>query len=139
MALLRLSRRLLTYFSVVSARTALALLLDTGVRLTFAGRARDLLTQVRGHRKMGIGSGIFLFVVGAILAFAINVQVDWANLDMIGYLLMGAGAVVFLVSLVLVMRKRSSTETVRQVDSAGGERVTQRENRSTDNTTDPLV
>jgi hypothetical protein len=88
---------------------------------------------------MGIGSGIFLFVVGAILAFAINVQVDWANLDMIGYLLMGAGVVVFLVSLVLVMRKRSSTETVRHVDSAGGERVTQRENRSTDNTTDPLV
>lgn len=86
---------------------------------------------------MGIGSGIFLFVVGAILAFAINVQVDWANLDLIGYLLMGAGVVVFLISLVLVMRKRSSVETVRHIDSAGGEQVTQHETRS--DTTDPLV
>lgn len=86
---------------------------------------------------MGIGSGIFLFVVGAIIAFALNVQVEWANLDLIGYLLMGAGIVVFLISLVMVMKKRSSTETVRHVDSGGGERVTQRENRS--DTTDPMV
>ena len=86
---------------------------------------------------MGIGSGIFLFVVGAILAFAINVQVEWVNLDLIGYLLMGAGVVVFLISLVMVMRKRSSTSTVRQVDGAGGERVTQRESRS--DPADPMV
>ena len=50
---------------------------------------------------MSIGSGIFLFVVGAILAFAVNVQVDWANLDLIGYILMGAGAVVFLIGIIL--------------------------------------
>lgn len=87
---------------------------------------------------MGIGSGIFLFVVGAILTFALNVQVDWANLDLIGYLLMGAGVIVFLISLVLVMKKRSSMSTVRHVDNAGGEQVTQRETRS-DNTTDPLA
>lgn len=79
---------------------------------------------------MGIGTGIFLFVVGAILAFAINVDLGGAvNLDLIGYLLMGAGAIVFLISLVLVTRKRSSVETVRHVDG-GGERVTQRETRS---------
>jgi membrane-bound ClpP family serine protease len=86
---------------------------------------------------MGIGSGIFLFVVGAILTFALNVQVEWANLDLIGYLLMGAGVVVFLISLVMVMRKRSTTSTVRHVDSAGGERVTQREDRS--DPADPMV
>jgi len=85
---------------------------------------------------MGIGSGIFLFVVGAIVAFALNFEVEWANLDMIGYLLMGAGVVVFLISLVMVMRKRSSVETVRH-SGAGGERVTQRETRSDD--VDPLV
>jgi len=84
---------------------------------------------------MGIGTGIFLFVVGAIVAFALNVSVEWANLDLIGYLLMGAGAVVFLISLALVIKKRSSTETVRHV-GAGGEQVTQRETRS-DN--EPLV
>jgi hypothetical protein len=80
---------------------------------------------------MGIGSGIFLFVVGAIVAFALNFEVAWANLDMIGYLLMGAGVVVFLISLVLVMKKRSTSETVRHV-GAGGEQVTQRETRSDD-------
>lgn len=84
---------------------------------------------------MGIGTGIFLFVVGAIVAFALNVEVAWANLDLIGYLLMGAGVVVFLISLVLVLKKRSTSETVRHVD-AGGEQVTQRETR-TDN--EPLV
>ena len=79
---------------------------------------------------MGIGSGIFLFVLGAILAFAVNVDLGGVvNLDLIGYLLMGAGVVVFLISLVLMMRKRSSTSTVRQVDGTG-ERVTQRETRS---------
>ena len=30
---------------------------------------------------MSIGAGIVLFVIGAILAFALNVQVDWVNLD----------------------------------------------------------
>lgn len=85
---------------------------------------------------MGIGSGIFLFVVGAIMAFALNFDVPWINLDLVGYLLMGAGALIFLISLVMVARKRSSTSTVRQVDNGGTERVTQRETRSD---SDPLV
>lgn len=85
---------------------------------------------------MGIGTGVFLFVVGAIVAFALNVDVSWADLDLIGYLLMGAGAVVFIISLVLVLKKRSTVETVRHVDNTGGEQVTQHEVRS-DN--DPLV
>ena len=85
---------------------------------------------------MGIGTGIVLFVIGAIIAFALNVAVDWADLTLIGYLLMGAGVVVFLISLILSMRRRSSVETVRHVDGTG-ERVTQREMRSDD--TEPLV
>ncbi|MBC7725540.1 MAG: hypothetical protein H7146_12490 [Burkholderiaceae bacterium] len=85
---------------------------------------------------MGIGSGIFLFVVGAIMAFALNFDVPWINLDLVGYLLMGAGALIFLISLVMVARKRSSSSTVRQVDNGGTERVTQRETRSD---SDPLV
>jgi hypothetical protein len=50
---------------------------------------------------MSIGTGIVLFVIGAILAFAVNVEVEWVNLDLIGYILMAAGAVVFIVGLVL--------------------------------------
>ncbi|HEV7956587.1 MAG: hypothetical protein JWL94_1155 [Microbacteriaceae bacterium] len=84
---------------------------------------------------MGIGSGIFLFVVGAILTFALNFETSVIDLDLVGYILMGAGLVVFLISLVLVMRKRSSVSTVRQSET-GGDRVTQRETRSD---ADPLV
>lgn len=39
---------------------------------------------------MSIGTGIVLFVIGAILVFAVNVEVTWVNLDMVGYILMGA-------------------------------------------------
>jgi uncharacterized membrane protein len=83
---------------------------------------------------MGIGTGIFLFVVGAILTFAINIEVTWINLDLVGYLLMGAGIVVFIVSLVLVLRRRSSLVTTRSaVDADSNERVVERETKS-----DPL-
>ena len=84
---------------------------------------------------MGIGSGIFLFVVGAILAFALNFETSVIDLDLVGYILMGAGVVVFLISLVLMLKKRSSVETVRHTGN-GADQVTQRERRS-DN--DPLV
>lgn len=80
---------------------------------------------------MGIGSGIFLFIVGAILTFAINISVSWVNLDLVGYLLMGAGIVVFIISLVLVLRRRSSIITTRSaVDPNSGERIEQHETKS---------
>ncbi len=79
---------------------------------------------------MGIGSGIFLFVVGAIIAFALNFAVPGVDLHLIGYLLMGAGVVVFLISIILVSRKRSSVSTTRTaVDATGNEQVTSKETR----------
>lgn len=57
---------------------------------------------------MGIGSGIVLFVIGAILAFALNVTAEWVDLTMVGYLLMGAGALIFLISLILFARRRTA-------------------------------
>ncbi|MCR2811933.1 DUF6458 family protein [Microbacterium sp. zg.Y1090] len=76
---------------------------------------------------MSIGAGIALFAIGAILVFAVNVEVDFVSLDMIGYILMGAGALVVLIGVVLLARRRS-TETVSRtaVDPAAGERVTRR-------------
>ncbi len=83
---------------------------------------------------MNIGLGIFLFVVGAILRFALNVQVTWIDLHLVGGLLMGAGVVVAIIGIVLMVRKRSSVTTVRTaVDPQSGENVAQRETR-----TDPL-
>lgn len=55
---------------------------------------------------MGIGTGIALFVIGAILTFALNVEITWLDLDLVGYILMGAGALVFIISLIMVARRR---------------------------------
>lgn len=82
---------------------------------------------------MSIGGGIALFVIGAILAFAVNVQVDWVNLDLIGYILMGAGFLVFLIGIILLARRRSSVSTTRSaVDPASGERITRQSTSSND-------
>ena len=84
---------------------------------------------------MTIGTGIVLFVIGAILAFALNVQVPWADLHMIGYILMGAGVVAFLVGIVLMMRRRrSESVTHTAVDPAANERVTRRSTSTPDDT-----
>lgn len=58
---------------------------------------------------MGMGSGIVLFILGAILAFALNITVEWIDLNLVGYLLMGAGALIFLISLILFTRRRSGS------------------------------
>jgi hypothetical protein len=75
---------------------------------------------------MGIGSGIALVVIGAVLAFAVNIDLGGVvNLSLIGYILMGAGVVVFLISLIFMLRRRQTTSTTRSaVDPASGEQVT---------------
>ena len=82
---------------------------------------------------MSIGFGIFLFAVGAILAFAVNVTLDWIALSTVGYILMVAGVVMVLIGGVLMARKRSSVTTQHtQVDAASGEQVTRRESIASD-------
>ena len=77
---------------------------------------------------MSIGLGIFLFVVGAIMVWALNIQVDWIDVDLVGYILMGAGALIFVLGLVLLTRRRSSISTTRSaVDPVSGERTVQQE------------
>lgn len=84
---------------------------------------------------MSLGTGIVLFVIGAILVFATDMQLDWINLDVVGYILMIAGIVGVLLGVVLLMRRRQTVSTTRSaVDPASGERIT---SRSTDR--DPLV
>ena len=80
---------------------------------------------------MSIGTGVVLFVIGAILAFAVNVQVEWANLQMIGYILMAAGVVVFIIGIILMMRRRQSESVTRTaVDPVANERVTRQSTAS---------
>jgi membrane-bound ClpP family serine protease len=77
---------------------------------------------------MSLGTGIVLFVIGAILAFAVHVQIAWVNLTVVGYILMIAGAVGIILGIILITtRRHSSTSTSRTyVDPATGERVERR-------------
>jgi membrane-bound ClpP family serine protease len=85
---------------------------------------------------MSLGLGIFLFVVGAILAFAVDVQLSGLDLKMIGYILMGAGIIVIIIGVALLARGRTSvSETRTSIDPATGSRVT----RSARNDDPPIV
>lgn len=83
---------------------------------------------------MSIGTGIVLFVIGAVLMFALNIQLDWINLDLVGGLLMGAGVIVFIIGLVLMLRKRQSVTTVRTGTDANGQSVAERHTAVTNDT-----
>jgi len=48
---------------------------------------------------VGIGVSIFLFAIGAILAFAVNVNTRGVNINTVGVILMIVGAVGALLSL----------------------------------------
>jgi hypothetical protein len=50
---------------------------------------------------MGLGVGIFLIAVGAILAFAVNADTNGSvNIDTVGWILMGVGFVSVLLSMI---------------------------------------
>lgn len=81
---------------------------------------------------MSIGLGIFLLAIGAILTFAVNVTVEWVDLDLIGYILMAAGLVVVIIGIALLTRKRRSVTTSRvDVDPTTGSRVNTQERDDT--------
>ncbi len=85
---------------------------------------------------MSLGTGIVLIVLGAVLTFALHVQVGWINLELVGWILMAAGLIMIILGIVLIARRRSSVTTARAgVDPVTGERV-ERQVTSTD---DPVV
>jgi hypothetical protein len=49
---------------------------------------------------MGLGVGIFLIAVGAILTFAVNATTSGVNINTVGWILMAVGAAGVLLSLV---------------------------------------
>ncbi|MBM7831360.1 cytochrome c biogenesis protein CcdA [Agromyces cerinus] len=80
---------------------------------------------------MSIGLGILLVAIGAVLTFALNVTVDWIDLDLVGYILMIAGAVVIIFGLVFMMRRRRSISTTSTTtDPVAGQRVTRTEDQA---------
>ena len=63
---------------------------------------------------MGIGSGIALFVVGAIVTWAININLPYVADYALGVILMVAGAVWFVVALIMHMQHRRDRVVTEQ-------------------------
>ncbi|MBA2695770.1 MAG: DUF6458 family protein [Ornithinimicrobium sp.] len=58
---------------------------------------------------MGIGLGIFLIVVGAILAFAVDYSVQGVDVELIGFILLGAGALALILGLISTQQRSNTT------------------------------
>lgn len=73
---------------------------------------------------MKLGTSIALIVLGAIAAFAVKDAIDGVNLELIGYILMGAGAIGLLLTLILDRprehRTVSATRTDRDPNTGAG-------------------
>ena len=66
---------------------------------------------------MGIGVSIFLLAVGAILTFAVDAEVSGVDLSMIGLILMVAGGIGLLLTLLVWgPRDRATRERVIETD-----------------------
>lgn len=60
---------------------------------------------------MGIGAGIFLLVVGGILAFGVRDNWDAFDLTVIGYVCMGAGALAIILALAMNAQRSNTSHT----------------------------
>jgi membrane protein implicated in regulation of membrane protease activity len=55
---------------------------------------------------MRLGTGVFLLALGAILAFAVDVQLSGVDLRVVGWILMAAGALAVVVELAVWAPRR---------------------------------
>ncbi|MCU1570937.1 MAG: hypothetical protein JWR33_1678 [Naasia sp.] len=73
---------------------------------------------------MSLGAGIFLLAVGAILAFAVHIDVPGIDLAIVGWILMVAGIIGIILGIALLARRRQSVSTTRTaVDPVTGDSV----------------
>lgn len=62
---------------------------------------------------MGIGAAIFLIVLGAILAFAVEWDISWLNLQAAGFILMAAGVLWLVLFFRIWNRRRAERRAAR--------------------------
>ena len=67
---------------------------------------------------MGIGAGIFLIVIGAILSFAVSDHVSGVDLTVVGYICMGAGALALILAIIF-NAQRSNTSHREVIERRG--------------------
>ena len=63
---------------------------------------------------MGIGVGVFLLAVGAILAFAVEWEPAGVSVDIMGWILMGAGALAILMELLIFAPRRRTARPIAE-------------------------
>ena len=68
---------------------------------------------------MRIGSAIVLIALGAILAWAVNAEIPYISLDLVGYILIGAGVIGLIWALMASQRSRVTESRVVQVPNTG--------------------
>jgi hypothetical protein len=69
---------------------------------------------------MGIGFSIFLLAVGAILTFAVHATVAGIDINIVGWILMGAGALGLILTMVVLAPRRRRTVTETTVGAPTG-------------------
>jgi hypothetical protein len=69
---------------------------------------------------MGIGTALAFFALGAILAFATHFHVSGIDVQMVGWILMLVGVVMFVITLAYT-RPRRRRQVVENVDVIDGE------------------
>lgn len=61
---------------------------------------------------MGIGGSVALLALGAILTFALDIRVGWLDLDVVGWILMAAGAVGLILTMTVWNRRTRPVGTI---------------------------
>jgi membrane protein implicated in regulation of membrane protease activity len=69
---------------------------------------------------MGIGGGVFLLAIGAILAYAVHANISFIDLRVAGWVLMFAGALVLGLTLWYLTRRRKPRPLVEEAQTAHG-------------------
>ena len=64
---------------------------------------------------MGIGVSVFLLALGAILTFAVNASVSGLDINVVGIILMVAGAIGLVMTMILMSRDRGTVVEERPV------------------------
>ncbi|MFB6718582.1 DUF6458 family protein [Kribbella sp. NPDC056345] len=60
---------------------------------------------------MGIGISVFLLAVGGILSFAVSDRISGVDLTVVGYILMGAGALGLIMAVFLTSQRSRAART----------------------------
>ena len=58
---------------------------------------------------MGIGTGIALLVIGAILSFGVSDRLEGVDLTVIGYICMGAGVLAIILAIALTQQRTNTS------------------------------